>query len=314
MRVLLSLITDDNDYQVEQAVAAQEASHRLGIDISIIYAGNDGVNQSQQLLKVIQGNKESRPDGIIVEPAGTTALPHVARAAVSAGIAWGVLNREVDYLKELRTAFRVPAFAVTSDHLEIGRIQSQQIRALLPNGGVVLYIQGPSSMSAASLRTKGTLESKPANIRLITRSCPDWTLSSGHKAVSTWLSLSTSHSEPVSLIAAQNDAFAVGARKALSELPEGERDRWIRIPYLGVDGLPRTGIAWVRDRLLKATVVVPPNTVPALEILNDALRKHVPAPENTPVPPSSYPPLSSLRPEPTNVTGQFLSGMSASKA
>lgn len=62
---LVALITDDNDYQVEQATAAEESGRRLGVSVQVIYAGNDAINQSQQLLKVIQSSDTPHPDAII---------------------------------------------------------------------------------------------------------------------------------------------------------------------------------------------------------------------------------------------------------
>src|SRR5260370_28016774 len=135
LKFLVSLTTNDNDYQIEQAAAAEEAARRLGADVQIIYAENDSITQSQQILSIIQSRSESHPDGIIFEPVGGTALPQVAPAAATAGIVWVVLNREVDYLSELRRAYKVPVFAVTSDHEEIGPLQGQQLAALLPNVG-----------------------------------------------------------------------------------------------------------------------------------------------------------------------------------
>jgi ABC-type sugar transport system substrate-binding protein len=143
LRVAVSLITQDNDYQVEQAAAAEETASRMGVEVEILYADNDSIQQSQQILKFVQADPESRPDGVILEPVGGTGLPQVARAAVSAGMGWVVLNREVDYIRQLRQTGKAPVFGVTSDNLEIGRIQGQQLAALLPKGGVVLYIQGP---------------------------------------------------------------------------------------------------------------------------------------------------------------------------
>src|SRR5438105_8590582 len=102
---VVSLTTNDNDYQQEQARSAKEAAQRLGVDLQIIHADNDAITQSQQLLKVIQAPPASRPTGIIFEPVGGTALPQVARASAAAGIAWAVLNREVEYLSELRQAY-----------------------------------------------------------------------------------------------------------------------------------------------------------------------------------------------------------------
>ncbi len=125
---VIALTTDDNDYQMEQAVAAENAARRLGVNIQIIYADNDAVLQSQQLLKIIQSSSNSHPDGIIFEPVGGTGHPQVAGAAAAAGIGWAVLNRDVDYLTALRKTYRVPLFAVTSDHVEVGRIQGRAFK------------------------------------------------------------------------------------------------------------------------------------------------------------------------------------------
>src|SRR5712692_4075273 len=141
LRILVSLTTDENDYQIEQAQSAEQAAKKLSADAEIIFAGNDAIAQSTQILKRIQSSGDSRPDAIVFEPVGGTALPQVARAAVSAGIGWAVLNRDASYIAELRQAFPVAVFAVSSDHVEIGRIQGRQFAAFLPKGGTVLYIQ-----------------------------------------------------------------------------------------------------------------------------------------------------------------------------
>jgi len=273
LRFLVSLTTDDNDYQLEQASAAEEAAHRLGVDTEVIYAENDAINQSQQLLKVVQGPKEGYPDGIILEPVGGTAFPHVARAAAAAGIGWVVLNRDADYIQELRKTTRSPIFSISSDHSEIGRIQAQQVTALLPKGGTILYIEGPSDNSAAKQRTSGMQQRKPANITLVTMK-GKWTGESATRAVSSWMRLSTSQKAPVDLVCAQNDAMAMGARKAFQEqASDAARARWMNLPFLGVDGLRKTGQAFVRSGLLTGTVVVPPNTTLAMEMLFEALQR-----------------------------------------
>ena len=81
LRFLVSLHTRENDFQMAQAKTAEATAHKLGSDVEIVFADNDAVNQSTQLLKAIQNRVESRPDAIIVEPFGGTALPQVARAA-----------------------------------------------------------------------------------------------------------------------------------------------------------------------------------------------------------------------------------------
>src|SRR5260370_7173029 len=86
----------------------------LGVDVEILYADNDSIQQSQQILKFVQAEAKSRPDGIILEPVGGTGLPQVARAAVPAVTAWVVLNRDLDHLRHLRHPFHVPILGLTS--------------------------------------------------------------------------------------------------------------------------------------------------------------------------------------------------------
>ncbi len=278
LKFLVSLTTDDNDYQIEQSESAEQAARKTGVEIQIIHAQNDAINQSTQILKAVQAPKELRPDAIIFEPVGGTALPQVAKAAVSAGIGWVILNRDANYIEELRKTSTAPLFAISSDHEEIGRIQGRQMAALLRGGGNVLYIQGPSENSAAKERTAGMQETKPGNIQ-VTMLKAQWTQESAQKSVRSWLKLTTSQRAAIDMICAQDDSMAMGARDAFKELTnEDERERWLKLPFTGCDGLPKTGQAWVRSGLLAATVFVPPNTGQAIEMLVDAIQnKKTPA-------------------------------------
>jgi ABC-type sugar transport system substrate-binding protein len=294
LRVLVSLITEDNDFQREQASAAQEVARRLGLEVSVVYAEGDAIVQSQQLLGVIQGPAESRPDGIALHPASGTCFPQVARAAVAAGIGWAVMAREADYVLDLRAKGKVPVFSVSSNHLESGRIQAQQIAALLPKGGNVVYVQGPSDHQSAIQRLAGLQQRKPANINLILLR-GRWTEESAYKSVLSWAQLSTSQRLSVDLFCAQSDGMAIGARKAIQELPvPAVRDRWLAAPFTGVDGLPKTGQAFVRSGLLAATVVNIPNTYLAIELLAEALRRGTNPPALSLTVPTSYPKIEDL--------------------
>ena len=296
LRILISLTTSDNDYQLEQAHAAEEAARKLGVDANIIYADNDAITQSTQLLRAIQDFENDRPDAVAFEPVGGTALPQVARAAVNAGIGWTILNRDATYLSELRKIANAPIFAITSDHMEIGRIQGRQFAALLPQGGSVLYIQGPSENSAAKERTVGMMDTKPANIH-ITLLRAQWTEESAQRAVRSWLKLTTSQRAAIDVIGAQDDSMAIGARNAFQEIEsEIERDRWLKLPFTGCDGLPQTGQAWVKSGTLAATIFVPPNAGQALDMLVAAIQQRKPVPERVLIDPVSIPALADLKP------------------
>jgi ribose transport system substrate-binding protein len=295
LRILVSLTTNDNDYQIEQAKSAELMARNLGAEIQLLYADNDAITQSTQILKAIQSADDERPDAVVFEPVGGTALPQVARAAASAGIGWAVLNRDANYISELRKASSAPFFGVTSDHLEIGRIQGRQFAALLPHGGSILYIQGPAENPAAKERTVGMQETKPPNIH-VTLLRAQWTEESSQRAVRSWLKLSNSQKAAIDLVSAQDDSMAIGARKAFEELPnESDQERWLKLPFTGCDGLPKTGEAWVRGGLLAATVFVPPNAGQAIEMIFDAIHRGKKAPERALTVPVSIPPLQDLK-------------------
>lgn len=294
---VVSLFTRDNDYQMAQAADAEKAARALGVDLQIVFANNDSIEQSQQLLRLIQSRSSAHPspDGILLEPVGGPALPQVAHAAAAGGIAWVTLNRAPEYVHELRKACKVPVFAVSCDHEEIGRIQGRQLAALLPRGGSILYITGPSENLAANQRTAGMHEARPPDVQVKVMK-GQWTEESAFRVVSSWLHLSTSQASGVNLIAAQNDVMAMGARKAFQELTTGSaRERWLSLPFIGCDGVPGTGQAWVEAGLLAATVVMPPNAGQALELLVKAFRNAATPPEHVLTTPVSFPPLEALR-------------------
>jgi len=292
LNVLVSLMTDDNDYQLEQAASAQAAALKLGAKLQIIYAGNDAVHQTQQILSFIQ-DPAKRPDAILAEPVGT-GMPQIARAAVGAGIAWAIVNTDVDYISQLRQHALVPVFSVVSDHLAIGNIQGQQMGALMGEKGCVLYVEGPSVRDVAKTRTKGMLSTKPAGIDVKALK-GDWTQNSGYNAIRSWLSLSTSRQLHIGMICCQNDDMAIGARRAFEELGDlQERDAWLRLPITGCDGVPRSGQEWVRQKRLTATVISPPLMGDAMQLLAGAIKAGTQPPERSVIAPSSYPALKEL--------------------
>ncbi len=294
LRFIVSLTTKDNDYQLEQAASAQAAALKVGVDAQILYADSDAITQSTQLLKAIQSDAAMRPHAIVFEPVGGTAFPQVAQAAVSAKIGWAALNREADYIPKLRKTAQVPVFSISSDHKEIGRIQGRQFAALLPKGGCVLYIQGPSENSAAQDRTEGMQMAVPHNVQIISLR-GRWTEESAQRAVESWLRLNTSNKTQIDVVGAQNDLMAMGARKAFEGVTNiADREKWLRLPFTGVDGLVKTGQAWVRGGTLAATVMVPTNAGQAISMMVEALKTGKDVAERTLTVPESLPGIEKL--------------------
>jgi ABC-type sugar transport system substrate-binding protein len=294
-RFLLSLVGSDSEYQRHQALQAEAAARRLGVILKTLYAQRDAITQSQQLLDVIQSKAADKPDAIIFEPVSETGLPQVARAAVEAGIGWGILNLRAEYLPKLRAGSSCVVFGIGADHLEIGRIQGRQLAKLLPRGGDVLMVQGPSDNAASQQRTQGMQEAKPDNINLRQLKAK-WTEESGYHSVVGFLALSTSRNSNIQGIVAQNDRMALGAKRAFLERTTGvERDRWLSLPFLGCDGLPESGEAWVPTRKLTATVVVPANAPLAIEMFVDAFTNGKRPPEYSLTASKSFPDIPLLK-------------------
>jgi len=295
LHFVVSLMTDQNTYQQDQAAAAKEAANRVGATVQVFYSNNDAVTQSQQLLKIIQSSSsDSKPDGIVCHPVGT-ALERVAQEAMGRGIGWALLNRETEYISDLRRAYpAIPAFCIGLDQEEIGRIQGHQFKALIPNGGLVLYILGPSTNPVFKLRHAGMLETKPTNVQIITLR-GNLTEQSGYDAVNSWLGLNTSRTAPVSLIAGQNDEMAKGARHALEDAFQGqERERWMKLPYTGCDASSLAGKEWIRQGMLAASVFLPPTAGLAVEAFARAIQSKTQPPLRQQIAPRSFPVLEHL--------------------
>ena len=267
-KVVIGLLSDQQEFQLMQAADARAAAARAGLEAEVLFADNNAVLQIQQLFRFVHAPEDQRPAAIVVETVTGEGLERVARNAVKAGIGWVLLNRGVGYLEELRRVAPTLALAnVTVDNEEVGHIQGRQLRALLPQGGAVLYLQGPADTSAASGRFQGVQEAiRGTGIELRVLN-GDWTEESGEKAVATWLRLKTSEGFSPGVVCAQNDAMAVGARRAILALHR----EWSRVPFTGCDGLPEGGQKLVRTGELTATILTPTSAGPAVALVARAL-------------------------------------------
>jgi ribose transport system substrate-binding protein len=291
-RIVASFLSREQEFQVMQADDAQAAASRAGFDIDVLYADQNAVQQIHQLFKFIHAPADERPLAIVVETVVGEGLERVARNATRAGISWVLLNRRVSYLDALRQEYpQLAIAAVSGDQLAMGRIQGRQFRALLPRGGTVLYIQGPADTSAAQERMQGARETVEGSAIQLRALEGDWTEAGAEKVVTNALRLKSADTLKPDLVGAQNDAMAVGARKALLAV----RAEWARVPFTGCDGLPEGGQRLVKMKQLAATIVAPSNAGPAIELIARWRDTKEPPPPQVVLTPTSYPPEADLR-------------------
>jgi ABC-type sugar transport system substrate-binding protein len=285
-RIVVSLTTADQEYQALQGEDAKDAGRRLGVDVEVLFAEDVAVMQIQQIFRFVHAGEGERPAALLVHTRVPDGLERVARNAVQAGIGWMLLNRTAPYVDALRRERpAVAVAAVTTDHVEVGRIHARQLAQVCPDGAHVLYVQGPADASAASLRLQGleeALRGRPYELKVVNG---EWTAASAERAIAGWLRLRTSDLFQPTVVVCQNDLMARGARAALERL----RPEWARLPFLGCDGLPKGGRLDVEQGRLAATVTMPSCASPAIDLTVRWIRAGAVPSALTVLGPTAYP-------------------------
>ena len=274
-----------------QAADARAAGERTGLEVEVVFAENNAIQQIQQLYSFIHAPEDRRPAALLVEAVSSEGMERVARNAVKAGIGWVVQQWKTEYLDALRAQHpKVPIVSVAVDEEEIGTIQARQVLALLPQGGGLLVVQGPSDSTTATRRHEGLVSGlRGSGIEIRTALRGDWTARSAEAAVTSWLRLKSTEGLRVDAVVSQNDSMASGARAAI----RASRSEWSTLPFTGCDGLPEGGRRLVASGELTATVIKPTTTGPAVELIARTLRGQA-APPEVVLHAASHPPLEML--------------------
>jgi ABC-type sugar transport system substrate-binding protein len=293
---LALFLMNSGDYQELLWDDCVRAAHPRDVAVRAFWADNDSQKQLRQIQSCLSEAEDQRPTVLLVSPVREMALISTARVAASLGIGWVLLLRYSDYLNALRSEFPdVPIFSVTADQREVGRIQGRQFRALLPRGGQLVYIRGPLGTSSAINRFAGVQELlQGSSIELVTLNS-DWTADGGTRALADWMREHASVDASTLLVGAQNDAMAMGARRALEEIgKQREGFSWSAIRVCGCDGSPRYGKRLVSEGKLTSTVVVPPVAGRAVDEIASMLEARARPPVQVFLSPTSFPDLEML--------------------
>ena len=295
LKVVVSL-PNSSAFQLAQAEAARSAAVRMGLDLQVMHANDDCATQGQQMLRIMQSSSDLWPSAFIVEPASGTGLRSVAEMAVAKGIAWVFSNSDVDYFQRLRKSTQVPVFMVTQGQHEIGQLQGKQLAALLPNGGSVLYIEGPATSAVAEHRREGMSNTRPRNV-FLTKIRSNWSEESAFQSTVDSLRLASALAPKFDLVAGQNHELALGAKRAFQNIGDIEqRKKMLGLPFIGI-GISSHLKPLVQDRSLAAAVVTSLTMELALKLLVRAIESKVQPPERSVSESYSYPELDKLAPK-----------------
>jgi ABC-type sugar transport system substrate-binding protein len=291
LKLALFLTDPENDWVRAIADTAAEAARRRGFALSTQFCENQAIEQIQSLYAALRLPEEQRPNAIFVMPVHDQSLERVARAAAGAGVAWICLHRATGDLAALRKQFpTVPIALVGPDQDEIGRLHGRQLLSLLPRGGHVLYVQGRHDNLSTQQRAAATREILQGSTVEITAVIDgDWTTAEAERSVSRWLRL-IGPGTPVDAVVCQNDAMAIGARRALKEVAATlHRPELAQLPVFGCDGLPHVGRKLVDTGELAGTIILPSPAITAIDTLVQALETQKMPPVQVLLAPQAYP-------------------------
>jgi ribose transport system substrate-binding protein len=291
----LFLRSAENGYQRQLRAAALREAKRRGLEVMIQMAQFDASQQAAQIREAIKSAAATHMIAILVSGVRDADLVPVAHEAAKAGLEWALLN-DAPYVEEVRRQYPNRAiFAAAGDQTEIGRVQAQQVRALLGEQGRVMCVTGNLRNSEAHLRLAGLKEGLAPAFDVVEVNA-DWTSEGARRAVESWAAgLKCKEDVPVAFVA-QNDEMALGVRQALRDL-DSRRDWPVGgTPIMGCDGSDDFGQRLVREGRLRATVVMTPGSGAAIEWIARARSGGDLPPAHVVLPVASFPPLTRLKP------------------
>jgi len=264
----VALLLDDPENRYQQLLAREARAAADDSGMTLLDPELAGGSSWTQVESVNQLLREARPDGVLIMLAWEQWTRAPFERLVKAGVAVVLLNRIPAWVDALRREYpRALVAGVTPRQEGVGQIQAEQALRLAPLGSFVILITGAALSPATVARKDGFLGTVAGRL-LVHEVDGRWSARGAAKALAEWFRVGAERERPLGLVACQNDAMASGARCALlREAASSGRGDLERVPLVGCDGLEEEGRAMVARGELAATVVMPPTTPVAVELL-----------------------------------------------
>lgn len=233
-------------WRVQMNKDIQEAAAKYpNIDVIFKDAQNDTLRQRSQ-LEEFTGDQV---DLILVSPKESAPLTPVVAEAYDKGIPVIVLDR--DLLGDKFTVF------IGADNYKIGKAAGEFVNKTLNGKGRVVELKGLMTTVPGHKRHNGFMEGiQGSEIEIIFDADMKWLEPEARKEMESALA----RFDDIDLVYAHNDPGAHGAY--LAAMAAGRQDD---IMFVGIDGLPHEGQAYVRKGILDATFQYPTGGEEALE-------------------------------------------------
>lgn len=261
-RIGLVLNLAANSYQQALAEEAREAARKHGFELlPPAFANGSAMEQGSAALAY----SREKVSACLIYPVVPDMLVNVCQILARGGASVAFLAQPPGEIARVRESNRdVLVTAVVTDQRELGRLQGEQCKRLLPGGGSVVLIEGPAESVVAQERLAGFREVVGSRVR-VQSLYGRWEDEEAERVLTAWLS---SPGRTLDVVACHNDAMARGARAALDKAADRQGEPRLRsVPVTGIDAVPNDGQRRVSTGELTATVETPRTSGPAIELL-----------------------------------------------
>lgn len=214
----------------------------------IILRVQDAQNDSQRQRSHVEEFIAAGVDLIIISPKETDPLTQPVADAYDAGIPVIVIDRGVRGDKY--TTF------IGADNVKIGRAAAEWIASKIDEDGKIVELKGLMTSDPGQDRHKGFREGLGNKGEIIAEADTQWMQENANKEMESALS----RFSDIDVVYAHNDPGAYGAYLAAEQA--GRADD---ILFVGIDGLPHEGQAYVKQGFLDATFLYPTGGAEAIE-------------------------------------------------
>jgi ABC-type sugar transport system substrate-binding protein len=260
----VALLLDDPGNLYQQLLAREAQTAAAAQKLTLLaaeWAKGSPWTQLETINAILR--KQAPPAGIVIMLAGRLTRGPAERL-VKSGLAVVFIQRIPDWVSELALGYKDTLVASVSPRQErLGEIQARHAQRLAPAGGFALLVTGDLTTPAAVKRKQGFLDAVDKRLQVQALD-GRWSAAGTDQAISEWLRLGAERDRKIDLVVCANDAMAAAARKTLAR----HGVDMTRVPLIGCDGLEQEGKVMLARGELQATVVVPPTTPVALELLS----------------------------------------------
>ncbi|AXY24951.1 D-ribose ABC transporter substrate-binding protein [Suicoccus acidiformans] len=202
-KVGFSISTLNNPFFVSMADGAEEKAKELGVELSIVDAGNDTAKQATDIEDLIS----TGIDVLVVNPEDSAAVGPSVQMAIDAGIKVIAVDRVVE-------GAEIDTYIGTDNVLAGEAVGNYMLENVLSGEDEVVILEGIPGASSAIDRQEGFNNALEGNVNIVASQTANYDRAEGMTVTENLLQGNPN----VKAIIAANDEMALGAIEAVSAL------------------------------------------------------------------------------------------------